>query len=127
MPTAHICWEWEEAFDKFGFGDGDGPNFTSDVAAAIQSKFGYECHLDSWGIHNFLIMCITDPKTKACVYKRKPWTPDLGQFVEKEIVEGVAYVKADDCNGWNPGYDDPRSYLPDEVIAYLDETFKDED
>ena len=27
-----VYWEWEEAFNKFGFDDGDGPNFTRIVA-----------------------------------------------------------------------------------------------
>ena len=31
-----IDWSWEEAFDKFGFGDGDGLVMTDTVAAALR-------------------------------------------------------------------------------------------
>lgn len=128
MPRTVIEWQWEEAFDKFGFGDGDGPNSTREVAGAIQSKFGYECQLDTWGAHNFMIMSVVDPKTRKCVYKRRPWDPKLDTAADKEVVDGHAYVKdTDGTGGWCIGYDDPRDYLPDEIVAYLDETFKDED
>ena len=33
MPRRIICWEITDAFSKFGFEDGDGPNFTDEVAA----------------------------------------------------------------------------------------------
>ena len=48
MPREVIEWEWEEAFDKFGFGDGDGWNGTDSVAEFIQGK-GYEVECDHWG------------------------------------------------------------------------------
>jgi len=128
MPRTVIEWKWEEAFDKWGFGDGDGPNFTCEVAGALQSKFGYVCKLDTWGSHNFMIMNVVDPKTQKCVYKRRPWDPKCHDQDDMEICGGRAYVKTtDSCNGWRIGYDDPRDYLPDEIVAYLDETFKDED
>ena len=31
MPRSIICWEITDAFSKFGFEDGDGPNFTDSV------------------------------------------------------------------------------------------------
>lgn len=34
-------WSWEEAFDKFGFGDGDDLVMTEKVAEALR-KNGYE-------------------------------------------------------------------------------------
>ena len=46
--------EWEEAFDKFGLGDGDGANFTGEVASFIGLQ-GYECECDTWGMHNYII------------------------------------------------------------------------
>lgn len=128
MPRTVIEWEWEEAFDKFGFGDGDGPNFTADVASAIQCKFGYVCEVDTWGMHNFMIKSVVDPKAQKCVYKRRPWDPKRDAPEDKEICGGRAYVKdTNRANGWSIGYDNPRNYLPDEVVAYLDETFKTED
>mgnify|MGYP003631041730 CR=1 FL=1 len=32
-----VEWCWSEAFDKFGFNDGDGLNFTDEVAIFIES------------------------------------------------------------------------------------------
>ena len=53
MPREVIEWEWEEAFDKFGFGDGDGWNGTDIVADFIES-LGYGVERDYWGIHNYM-------------------------------------------------------------------------
>ena len=47
-------WFWGEAFSKFGFQDGDGPNFTDKVAGIIEA-LGYETDCDTWGIHNYMI------------------------------------------------------------------------
>jgi len=55
-----VYWEWEEAFCKFGFGDGDGPNFTNVIADHI-NKLGYEAEPFHWGIHNYMIQRILDP------------------------------------------------------------------
>lgn len=49
-----IEWYWGEAFSKFGFQDGDGPNFTDKVAGIIEA-LGYETDCDTWGIHNYMI------------------------------------------------------------------------
>jgi hypothetical protein len=57
MPRKEIEWEWEEAFDKFGFGDGDGWNGTDIVADFIES-LGYNAERDYWGIHNYMIFDI---------------------------------------------------------------------
>ena len=57
IDAQEIYWEWEEAFDKFGFGDGDGWNGTDIVADFIQDK-GYEVECDHWGIHNYMIFDI---------------------------------------------------------------------
>ena len=40
MPLKFIIWSWEEAFDKFGFEDGDGLVMT-DVVAAVLQDAGY--------------------------------------------------------------------------------------
>ena len=55
---AHVEWSWEEAFQKFGFGDGDGNVFTADVAAVLRAAgYGVEHHV--WGVHNDVILAIT--------------------------------------------------------------------
>ena len=55
--TDVIDWAWEEAFDKFGFGDGDGLVMTWDVAAALEHA-GYTVECDEWGMHNTVIVSI---------------------------------------------------------------------
>ena len=51
-------WRWEEAFDKFGFGDGDGLVMTDAVAAALRAA-GYDVTVTAWGCHNVVISSVT--------------------------------------------------------------------
>jgi len=53
-------WEWEEAFSKFGFDDGDGPNFTH-IVEDLLYNLGWEVESDNWGSHNYMIMDLTGP------------------------------------------------------------------
>ena len=55
-----ICWEITDAFSKFGFEDGDGPNFTDEVAAAIEAAGPYRCRTQIWGLHNYGIEAIEE-------------------------------------------------------------------
>jgi hypothetical protein len=64
MPTANCptCahdhdWNWEEAFDKFGFNDGDGLVMTNRVALVLETA-GYTVTARTWGMHNTLITSI---------------------------------------------------------------------
>ena len=47
-------WKWEEAFDKFGFGDGDSLVMTEYVAATLRGA-GYAVVVAPWGVHNVVI------------------------------------------------------------------------
>jgi hypothetical protein len=85
------AWSWEEAFDKFGFGDGDGPVMT-DIVALVLETAGYTVAYETWGSHNVVIHSI---KTAA------------GD--EQIPRDGISF-----------GYDDPRDYLPDAIITLLD-------
>lgn len=89
-------WDWEEAFVKFGFGDGEGLVMTEHVAAKLRQA-GYAVTIEPWGCHNVTIASI----------KR----------------DGVELIPFDSINF---GYDDPRDYLPAEIIDLLDDAF-DED
>ena len=64
MPVQHIHWEWEEAFNKFGFGDGDEWNGTHLVEEFLHSIGCKEVECDSWGIHNYMIFRIVDKDGK---------------------------------------------------------------
>jgi hypothetical protein len=97
-----INWTWEEAFAKFGFGDGTGINMTDTVASAIWGKFpNLSVTTETWGIHNYIIVAITDERTKNSVFKPRP----------KEY--GACSIS----------YDDPRKYLPYNIVRFLDRTF----
>jgi hypothetical protein len=82
-------WTWADAFDKFGFGDGDGLVMTSSVADILIAA-GYAVETVHWGMHNVIISSI----------KR----------------DGVEQIPA----GTTIGYDDPRGYLPAEIVSLLD-------
>jgi len=86
-------WNWEEAFDKFGFGDGDGQIETYRVQEVLQSA-GYEVESDQWGLHNIVI-----------------------DSIKKDGLE----LMPDEDTGFAIGYDCPRKYLPKEIINLLDE------
>ena len=96
MPREEIEWDWEEAFDKFGFGDGDGWNGTDIIADHIES-LGYGVVCDQWGIHNYMIMDLT------------VW---CGPILISIIPEHISR-----------GYDDPHGYLPRDLIQQLETKF----
>lgn len=101
MTTCPNCgttchWHWEEAFSKFGFGDGDGLVMTEYVAAALRQA-GYAVITEPWGCHNVTIASIEG--------------------------DGAELIPFDDINF---GYDDPRDYLPAAIIAILDAAFPDD-
>jgi hypothetical protein len=85
-------WRWEEAFDKFGFNDGDGQIETGQVRAALEDA-GYCVDEQPWGCHNIVIVSIK--------------------------LDGVEQI----LPTAKIGYDDPRDYLPAEIITLLDEQF----
>jgi hypothetical protein len=100
MPTYTVFWEWEEAFDKFGFDDGDGVVFTGLVANYIES-LGYETHYDG-GLHNTYFDSIKDKSGIELLYL--PSVLPNGDEIEI-------------------GYSDPRKYLPESLVRKLDERF----
>ena len=99
MPTdeCHTCggdysWSWEEAFDKFGFGDGDGQVETWQVVAVLTDA-GYEVESEVWGMHDTVIHSIKK--------------------------DGEELIPMDDPNAV-VGYSDPRQYLPRNIVELLD-------
>ena len=94
-PGCHSSfrWDWEEAFYKFGFGDGDGIIMTEHVADIIR-KAGYSVETSGWYLHNIVIGSIKQGD------------------VELIPQQGIAF-----------GYDNPRDYLPEVIINLLDRHF----
>lgn len=121
MPKICILWEWEEAFDKFGFGDGDNWNGTHEVVGEIES-LGYECDVEHWGSHNFMIFDIKKDG-KSILFPEKN---DTGVDLDDWLPEVEQRIKDRDamCEGIQPlGYEHPRNYLPDDIIKHLDSVF----
>lgn len=52
-----LVWYWTDAFDKFGFEDGDGMVMT-DTVSRILIEAGYTVEFVSWGFHNTVITSI---------------------------------------------------------------------
>ena len=123
MPRLILEWKWEEAFDKFGFGDGDGWNGTNRVTDVIDAM-GYWTEPDGWGCHNYMIMDIKKSKDSDESILFNPdangvlddWKPEVLQRI---LDRGYKKVEA-------LGYMPPRAYLPDDILARLDEVFDDE-
>jgi len=52
-----IIWDWQDAFDKFGFDDGDGLVMTNAVANVLRTA-GYTVTAEPWRLHNVVITSI---------------------------------------------------------------------
>ena len=85
-------WSWTEAFEKFGFMDGDGQVETWQVEAVL-AEAGYEVTVTEWGVHNTVIISI-----------------------KKDGIELIPY----DNPKVTVGYDDPHGYLPVDIVKLLD-------
>lgn len=101
MTTCPTCrhethWSWTEAFDKFGFEDGEGLVMTEHVAEVLRAH-GYTVQTEPWGIHNITVSSIKSAKGKELI----PF------------------------NRISFGYADAREYLPKRIIKLLDEAFTD--
>lgn len=98
MPTTECMncgsdyeWMWEEAFDKFGFDDGNGQIETFQVETVLRNA-GYE--VESFqGIHNEVIC---------------------------SIKKGEVELMPVNNDQFATGYDSPREYLPEAIINLLD-------
>ena len=86
-------WSWEDAFDKFGFDDGDGIVMTDTVAQTLRDN-GYKVEVTPWGLHNVVITGIAR--------------------------DGISLIP----EATELGYDDPRNYLPHDIVALLDRSFR---
>ena len=91
LGEQNYYWCWEEAFAKFGFNDGDGPVQTWKVKLVLTDA-RYDVTVEEWGCHNTVITSI-----KRGGHELIPQ-------------EGIEF-----------GYDDPRGYLPADIVQLLDE------
>lgn len=129
MPKIIIEWQWEEAFDKFGFGDGDRWNGTHEVVGEIES-LGYECETEHWGCHNYMIFDIKKDGKSILFPERNDtgvdlddWLPEVEQRIKDRDPSRIVYEDPDRRVIEPLGYEWPRNYLPDDIIEHLDKVF----
>ena len=110
MPKYIQEWEWQEAFHKFGFHDGDEWVGTSLVAQYLE-ELGYDVDYEGWGMHNITIIKLAkDGKSLLPHYDAE------GNYIEgNSETEKIKY-----------GYDEPETYLPADLVKKLNEHFDDE-
>lgn len=85
---------WEQAFNKFGFSDGEF-SLTSAVADVLEGA-GFEVDFELWGMHNEVIT---------------------------SIKQGGLELMPVHSETYTIGYSDPRDYLPSSVLRCLDGHF----
>lgn len=86
-PTCchETVWSWTEAFDKFGFEDGDGIVMTEHVADALR-KAGYTVTSEPWGIHNITIVSIQRNGTELIPEDTNHGYDDPLDYLPKDII-----------------------------------------
>ena len=95
MASFKIEFDWREAFDKFGFHDGDSWNGTDLVSDFLEEQFNVKTECDSWGCHNYMIMAVKDQDGKNLIPEEN----------------------------FSHGYDEPDEWMPKEWVEALDEHF----
>ena len=96
-------YEWEHAFAKYGFADGDGREFTPMVANKL-ADFGIKCDIVEWSLHNHAIAKMTTSDGRV-IYDRCPSKIDA--FVDDRIVtEAVENAFGED---WKKGIEVKRA------------------
>ena len=87
-PTCHHehTWSWEEAFEKFGFEDGDGLVVTEHVAEALR-KDGYTVTVSAWGCHNIIIGSIKREGVELIPEDIKLGYDEPRTYLPKTIIE----------------------------------------
>ena len=89
ISTCYSCqgdyaWNWEEAFEKFGFNDGDGLVATSSVIEVLEEP-GYTVKAESFSIHNTVITSIIKGDTQFIPESTKVGYDDPRDYLPRDI------------------------------------------
>ena len=84
-------YHWREAFNKFGYDDGDG-DIETPLVARILEDAGYAVKYSRWSPHNTIIYSIQK--------------------------DGMEFMPVNDLK-YRIGYDDPRDYLPCNILFIM--------
>ena len=93
MPVTlcHMCmaihtWSWEEAFDKFGFNDGDGLVMTHRVVQVLRDA-SYRVTSQRWGCHNVVITSIRKGRRQLIPDTANVGYHDPREYLPAEVVK----------------------------------------
>ena len=79
-------WKWEEAFEKFGFDDGDGMVMTDTVVEALETA-GYTVKSEAWGLHNVIITSIKCKGRERIPAKANVGYDDPRKYLPKAVIK----------------------------------------
>jgi hypothetical protein len=79
-------WTWEEAFDKFGFDDGDGMVMTDTIVTALEAA-GFTVKAGPWGMHNVIITSIKRKGRELIPAKAKVGYADPRKYLPKAVIK----------------------------------------
>ena len=96
--------EWQHAFAKYGFADGDGREYTPMVANKL-AEFGIKCDIVEWSCHNHAIAKMTTSDGRVfydrCPSEVEPFTTD-----DRIVSEAIEDAFGED---WKRGLDVGRA------------------
>lgn len=95
MPTQTYAWQWEEAFQKFGFRDGDDPQHNKEVGDFLKD-FGYSYHTSS-GIHNGFICALAHNGVRVELPEDDEDVVDIRAMFPKDVLAAL-----DKAFPWTP-------------------------
>ena len=88
-------WQWEDAFNKFGFDDGGDEIMTPNVCEVLE-RFGYTTQHEPWGIHNITITSIKMNGTELMSYNAMLGYDCPRKYLPKTLVELLDRELGDD-------------------------------
>lgn len=93
--NAEHQWSWEEAFNKFGFDDGDGLVMTEAVASALRDR-DYDVTVTPWGWHNIVITAIAKNGRSLIKSKANVGYDEPRSYLPKTIIALLDEAFGDD-------------------------------
>lgn len=79
-------WQWEDAFHKFGFHDGEGLIMTETVADVLRNA-GFTVEVQAWSIHNVVITRIERDGTSQIPPEALLGRDDPRSYLPAAIIE----------------------------------------
>ncbi len=123
MPRDISVWDWEEAFDEHGFGDGDNITHNDNVGDFLATKFGHKQKY-LYGIHNCSIYQLTAKDGTITEFAGDEDATEIRTMLPAEVVKALdiefdsSYAHGDGAG--TDGYEKAVKILED--MSYLNFT-----